>query len=86
MIYRLIQTRVVNRPGVLNRITQIILKPRHNIDTLTLTGTDDPNTSIITVGIRFEDLEAAQLLAKQLAKQVDVIYALDITDGIQTSY
>jgi len=86
MIYRLIQARVVNRPGVLNRITQVILKPRYNVDSLTLTGTDDPNVSIITVGIRFEKIEAAELLAKQLSKQVDVIYALDITDGIQTSY
>lgn len=86
MIYRLIQARVVNRPGVLNRITQVILKPRYNVDSLTLTGTDDPNVSIITVGIRFEKIEAAELLAKQLSKQVDVIYALDITDGVQTSY
>lgn len=86
MIFRLIQTRVVNRPGVINRITQIVLKPRYNIDTLTLTGTDDPDISIITVGIRFENIEAAQLLTKQLQKQVDVLYALDITDGVQTSY
>ncbi|AMB99022.1 acetolactate synthase small subunit [Aerococcus urinaehominis] len=83
MLYRLIQTRVANRPGVLNRITQVILRPRYNIDTLTLTGTDDPGVSIITVGIRFEDLEAARLLTKQLEKQVDVIYALDITEGVQ---
>jgi len=68
-----IELRVVNRPGVLNRITQVVLKPRYNIDSLTLVATDDPKVSVITVGIRFEDEAAASLLTKQLAKQVDVL-------------
>ena len=34
MMLRLIQAKVVNKPGVLNRITQVILKPQYNIDTL----------------------------------------------------
>ena len=77
MMLRLIQAKVVNKPGVLNRITQVILKPQYNIDTLTLTGTEDYDVSLITVGI---NLDAAELLTKQLEKQVDVISATDITE------
>jgi len=80
MMLRLIQAKVVNKPGVLNRITQVILKPQYNIDTLTLTGTEDYDVSLITVGINFDTLAAAELLTKQLEKQVDVISATDITE------
>ncbi|AMB93639.1 ACT domain-containing protein [Aerococcus sanguinicola] len=84
---RIIQTRVVNRPGVLNRITQTVLKPGYNIDTLTLQyagGSADSSAefSIITLGIQFADQAAAELLMNQLEKQIDVIYAVDITDGL----
>lgn len=75
MIFRFIRLKVVNRPGVLNRVTQVVLKPRYNIDTLTLAGTDDPTISYITIGINFQDEEAGTLLTRQLQKQVDVISA-----------
>jgi len=81
MVFRLIQTRVMNRAGVLNRITQSVLRYGYNIETMTLTGTDDPEVSIITVGINFRDLDASNLLARQLSKHVDVFYAVDITEG-----
>lgn len=71
----------MNRPGVLNRITQSVLRYGYNIETMTLTGTDDPDVSIITIGLNFVDLDAAELLTKQLGKQVDVFYAADITNG-----
>lgn len=75
MIFQFIRLKVVNRPGVLNRVTQVVLKPRYNIDTLTIAGTDDPAISYITIGINFQDLEAATLLTRQLLKQVDVVSA-----------
>lgn len=81
MTFRLIQTRVLNRPGVLNRITQTVLRYGYNIETMTLTGTDNPDVSIITLGINFRDVESAELLTRQLGKIIDVHYALDITEG-----
>ncbi len=81
-MYRLIQLTVVNRPGVLHRITQVVLKPRFNIDTLSLIATEDPEISIITIGVRLpeESAEAqAALLTRTLDKQVDVVRAIDMT-------
>ncbi len=79
MIFQFIQLKVVNRPGVLNRVTQVVLKPRYNIDTLSLAGTEDPEISYITIGINFEDLDAARLLTRQLLKQVDVVSAQQLS-------
>ena len=81
-MYRLIQVRVANRPGALHRITQVALRPKYNIETLSLIATEDPKISIITLGIQFTDddpAQAAQFLARQLAKQVDVVRAIDLT-------
>ncbi len=81
-MYRLIQLRVVNRPGTLYRITQVALRPKYNIETLTLIATEDPEISMITLGIQFPEKDpdkAARFLARQLAKQVDVINAVDLT-------
>lgn len=81
-MYRLIQVRVANRPGVLHRITQVALRPRYNIDTLSLIATEDPKIAIMQLGIQFTDddpAQAAQFLARQLEKQVDVINAVDLT-------
>lgn len=81
-MYRLIQVRVANRPGALHRITQVALRPKYNIETLSLIATEDPEISIITIGIKFTEdnpAEAARFLARQLAKQVDVVRAVDLT-------
>lgn len=81
-MYRLIQVRVANRPGALHRITQVTLRPKYNIETLSLIATEDPKISIITLGIQFTDddpAQAARFLARQLAKQVDVVRAIDLT-------
>lgn len=81
-MYRLIQLKVVNRPGVLHRITQVVLKPHYNIDSLSLIATEDPKVSIITIGVRMPAdtaEEQARLLTLTLEKQVDVISALDMT-------
>ena len=32
MIFQFIRLKVVNRPGVLNRVTQVVLKPRYNFN------------------------------------------------------
>lgn len=81
MVFRLIQTRVVNRPGVLHRITQTILRPNYNIEQLTLSAIQGTDISLITVGVNFEDLDAAEHMVRQLAKQVDVLEARDITEN-----
>lgn len=81
MVFRLIQIRVMNRPGVLSRITQTVLRPGYNIETMTLMGTDDPEYSIITIGINYKDVHEASLMARKLANHIDVEYAIDITDG-----
>ena len=81
-MYRLIQLRVVNRPGVLHRVTQIALKPNYNIDTMTLIATEDPEISIISIGIQFIEQDhaaAAAFLARQFEKQVDIMIAIDLT-------
>ncbi len=81
-MYRLIKVQAVNRPGVLHRMTQTVLRNHYNIDHLTVTETADPKISLMTFGICFSEEAVeheASLLAKQMEKQVDVVKAEVLT-------
>lgn len=80
MEFRLIQTKVLNRPGVLNKITQTILRPGYNIEQISLSHIKEQNAAIMIFGINFEDLNSAKQMVKNLNQLVDVIKAVDITD------
>ena len=77
-MYHLIQVQAVNRPGILHRITQIVLRNQLNIENLSLMVSENTRLSFITLGIIFPEENnehEAELLAKQMAKQVDIVSA-----------
>ena len=67
---------VSNKPGVLNRITQVFSRRGYNIDSLVVSETQDPRYSRMNIVASGENLTLEQII-KQLKKLVDVIHAKD---------
>lgn len=69
---------VENKPGVLARTASLFSRRGYNIDSLTVSTTEDPNTSRMTIVV---DGPASILeqISKQLYKLIDVIKVLDHT-------
>ncbi|HOF86600.1 MAG TPA: acetolactate synthase small subunit [Armatimonadota bacterium] len=74
-----ISVLVENRPGVLARTAGLFSRRGFNIDSLTVSTTEDPHTSRMTIVV---DGPAAILeqIGKQLYKLVDVIKVMDHTE------
>jgi acetolactate synthase-1/3 small subunit len=73
-----ISVLVENRPGVLARTAGLFSRRGFNIDSLTVSTTEDPQTSRMTIVV---DGPASTLeqISKQLYKLIDVIKVLDHT-------
>jgi acetolactate synthase I/III small subunit len=67
---------VSNKPGVLNRITQVFSRRGYNIDSLVVSETQDPRFSRMNI-VASGDRETLEQILKQLNKLVDVIHAKD---------
>lgn len=74
-----ISVLVENRPGVLTRTAALFARRGFNIDSLTVSTTEDPNTSRMTIVV---DGPASILeqISKQLYKLIDVIKVMDHTN------
>ncbi len=70
---------VENNPGVLARVAGLFSRRGYNIDSLSVSRTDDPSISRMTIVVEGEKAVLEQV-AKQLRKLVDVIRVHDITD------
>ncbi len=70
---------VENNPGVLARVAGLFSRRGYNIDSLTVSRTDDSTVSRMTIVVAGDDLVLDQV-AKQLRKLVDVIRVRDITN------
>lgn len=66
-----ISVLVDNRFGVLTRIAGLFARRGYNIDSLTVSATQEPETSRMTIVVRGDKYVEDQIL-KQLEKQVDV--------------
>lgn len=77
---RIITLTVMNRPGVLNRITNLFSKRHYNIESITVGHSEVENRSRITCVVNVESVQIAEQITKQLNKQIDVIKVQDITD------
>jgi acetolactate synthase-1/3 small subunit len=69
---------VENKPGVLARCVGLFARRGYNIESLTVSVTDDPTLSRTTVMVSGDDTTLDQI-KKQLDKLVDVIYVVDYT-------
>ncbi|MTH52935.1 acetolactate synthase small subunit [Bacillus mangrovi] len=77
---RIITITVLNRPGVLNRITGLFTKRLYNIESITVGHTETEGVSRITFTVDVEDHKQVEQLTKQLNKQIHVLKVNDMTN------
>ena len=75
----IINCLVENRPGVLARIVGLISGRGYNIETLNVGPTANPTVSNMTIVVPGDALVITQV-TRQLAKQVDVIKVMNMTN------
>jgi len=69
---------VVDRPGVLNRVSSLMRARNFNIDSLAVSRTDRAGTSRMTISLHGDDV-AVEQAAKQLYRHIDVLKVQDVT-------
>ena len=69
---------VVDRPGVLNRVSSLMRARNFNIDSLAVSRTDRPGFSRMTISLHGDDI-AVEQAAKQLYRLIDVLKVQDVT-------
>jgi acetolactate synthase-1/3 small subunit len=69
---------VNNRPGVLNRVASLMRARNFNIESLSVSHTDDNDISRMTITLRGDDV-AVEQAAKQLYRLIDVLKVQDVT-------
>ena len=74
-----ISVLVVNRFGVLSRISGLFSGRGFNIESLNVAETNDNNVSRMTIVTRGDDAKVEQI-TKQLNKLIDVIKVVDLTE------
>ncbi|WP_042350382.1 acetolactate synthase small subunit, partial [Bacillus massiliigorillae] len=68
---------VLNRPGVLNRITNLIFKRNLNIHSVIVNQSDKEGIANMTVVLDIDNEFVLKQIIKQINKQVDVINVLE---------
>jgi acetolactate synthase-1/3 small subunit len=69
---------VLNKPGVLNRVSSLMRARNFNIDSLAVSHTDQPDVSRMTIVLHGDDV-AVEQAAKQLYRLIDVLKVQDVT-------
>ncbi len=70
---------VENHPGVLARVAGLFARRGYNIESLTVSVTDDPNISRMTIVVGGDHLVLEQI-TKQLHKLIEVLRVVDYTE------
>lgn len=76
----IITLTVMNRPGVLNRITNLFSKRNYNIESITVGHSEQEGISRMTVVVNVDNESVIEQMTKQLNKQIDVIKVTDLTN------
>jgi acetolactate synthase-1/3 small subunit len=77
---QIISLLVENKPGALMRVTGVLTARGFNIESLTVAKTFDPTLSRISIVVDVEPALRSQVI-KQMNKLVNVLQAMDLTDG-----
>ncbi|SEM34127.1 acetolactate synthase, small subunit [Mesobacillus persicus] len=77
---RIITLTVLNRPGVLNRITNLFSKRNYNIESISVGETEQEGISRITCVVNVDNDRVIEQITKQVNKQIDVLKVADISD------
>jgi acetolactate synthase-1/3 small subunit len=70
---------VLDKPGVLNRVSSLMRARNFNIDSLAVSRTDQPDTSRMTITLHGDDV-AVEQAAKQLYRLIDVLKVQEVTE------
>ncbi|MGE5832100.1 MAG: acetolactate synthase small subunit, partial [Methanomicrobiales archaeon] len=70
---------VLNRPGVLSRVSGLFSRRGFNIESLAVGTCEEPDMSRITIVVIGDDAQVEQVI-KQLNKLIDVVKVSDITE------
>jgi len=70
---------VLDKPGVLNRVSSLMRARNFNIDSLAVSRTDQPDTSRMTITLHGDDV-AVEQAAKQLYRLIDVLKVQEVTN------
>lgn len=66
---------MVDRPGVLNKVSMLIRKKMYNIDTLTVCASNKTGVSRMSISLTADDKEIVEKMVKQIKKLIEVISA-----------
>jgi len=69
---------VLNKPGILNRVSSLMRARNFNIDSLAVSHTDREDVSRMTITLHGDDV-AVEQAAKQLYRLIDVLKVQDVT-------
>jgi len=69
---------VLDKPGVLNRVSSLMRARNFNIDSLAVSHTDSDDVSRMTITLHGDDV-AVEQAAKQLYRLIDVLKVQDVT-------
>lgn len=69
---------VLDKPGVLNRVSSLMRARNFNIESLTVSHTDQPDVSRMTITLFGDDVHVEQAM-KQLYRLIDVLKVQDLT-------
>jgi acetolactate synthase I/III small subunit len=69
---------VLDKPGVLNRVSSLMRARNFNIDSLAVSRTEQPDVSRMTITLHGDDV-AVEQAAKQLYRLIDVLKVQDVT-------
>ena len=69
---------MLNKPGVLNRVSSLMRARNFNIDSLAVSHTDSADVSRMTITLHGDDV-AVEQAAKQLYRLIDVLKVQDVT-------
>lgn len=75
---RAILAFMLDRPGVLNKVSMLIRKKMYNVDTLTVCSSRVPGISRMTITLREDDIAKVTQVIKQLEKFTEVISAKEL--------
>ena len=70
---------VLDKPGVLNRVSSLMRARNFNIESLAVSHTDQPDVSRMTITLDGDDVLVEQAI-KQLYRLIDVLKVQDLTD------
>jgi acetolactate synthase-1/3 small subunit len=69
---------MLDRPGVLSKVSMLIRKKMYNVDTLTVCSSRKPGISRMTITLREDDQAKVDQVIKQLEKFTEVISAKEL--------